>query len=140
MPLNWSIEKCKDWQKLANDTEEISVTDALLFQTMTIGIAYVEDEGAAEEFYRRVAINEHLRGVLLSKFGADGNTLTPRPITLADCRRRIGMYTNASPIGHAQFWRKIVPQWAAEWASRQVCREIGDRNDAEAAKRELEAK
>ena len=125
MPLDWNITECRNLKRPQSDDDQ-AVTDALIFQTMAVGIAHIKDEATATEFFRRVTVGEKLRGVLLSRWIVEPNkpmtaeSCKPRPISLEDCKKRIGLYTNASSYTAAKFWKQIVPKWAQEYAQKKT--------------------
>ena len=90
MPLNANWSKVKDWKKLHDETDGYQVTEALVFLTMAIGISRIDEKNYLE-FYRRLKFYEKLWGE------------RPRPITLEDVHRRIGLFTNASKLTEKQF-------------------------------------
>jgi hypothetical protein len=97
MALNWNIEKCKNWKQLGTK-KEWPVTDMLIWATMPIGINEITKQNF-EEFYRRLHLIETTRGTFLMQPGGR----QPYYITLAEVKRRIGLYTNAAPITKKNF-------------------------------------
>lgn len=125
MSLNWNISKCKDNEAIKTK-EEWPVTETIIFLTINMGIAYIKDEATAREFFRRAAVYEHLRGVMLHSIKREegkADEMIPRWLTLADFTRRIGLYTNASSISGAKFWRSQVPKWAEKFADESASTE-----------------
>lgn len=105
MPLNWNISAVKDWQTLRDDPHQRAITDALLYLTISAGVAEITEKNALE-FFERVNILETLHGVFVHK--DNGESFDAYHITPADIRRRIGLHTNAAPMTRARFERNIV--------------------------------
>lgn len=78
------------YHKVGDDEYELSpVSNALIWHSLNTGIGKITEENAAE-VYARIALVEHLYGPSLV------DRLQPRPITVEDVRKHIGMVTNAS--------------------------------------------
>lgn len=94
MALNWNIAKVKDWEKL--EGAERSITDAIVWATMAVGIPEITEKNV-DEFYARVHLFELLVGSYRQK---EGKAVY---ITKDDVKRRVGLYTNASRYTRNQF-------------------------------------
>lgn len=107
MSLNWNISKCKDWKRLA-DKKGWPVTDKLVWATMAVGMGEITERNY-EEFYRRLHIIEQNNGTFFLQHNGQ-----PRYITLAEVKRRIGLYTNVGTITKAKFDAKHKAPAATE--------------------------
>lgn len=106
MPLNWNIEKCKDYKELT-EADEWPVTESLVFATMPVGIHTITEKNY-EEFWARLNLNEKLSGTYLNRAGK------PSPITLEQVKRRIGLTTNASTLTRQQFVKAAMERYFKE--------------------------
>lgn len=98
MALNWNIEKVKDWKLLTTETEA-SVTEALVWAALSIGIPDITAKNY-NEFFARIHMVERLSGTYLKRDGQ------PYYITRMDVKRRIGLMTNCSRFGRTKFIKR----------------------------------
>lgn len=82
-----------------------SVTQAIIFATMSIGMNRITDRNWAE-FFSRVYAVEQLRGAGQKGIGKDGKQLDVYLQPL-DIRAHIGLRTNAATLTTTQFWKKV---------------------------------
>lgn len=124
MALNWNIGEIKDVDLLHNTNvfldeppfpkgsdedkegdDQWAITDKLIWMTMTLGIGRIT-EANAEKFAKRLHMYEAINGPVLYKRDENGNK---RPmIGYPEIHRRIGLYTNASPLTDAAFRKKLM--------------------------------
>ena len=102
MALHWNITNCKDSASLQT-AEEWPITNALIWQTMSVGIRDITEK-TIPEFYARLSVWESIVGPMFYEDYENGKT-TERGVTLDDLRKRIGLHTNASSMTRAE-WRK----------------------------------
>lgn len=110
MPLNWSIERCENWEELIDD-DNWGVTNALIWTTMAIGMHGITASNAGE-FFARVDTIQRATGQLCYKdtgtpTDTEPSKWVPYMITHADIVRRIGLGTNASRLTKAQFFKHV---------------------------------
>ena len=103
MALNWNVEKVENYKEIV-DGEEMSVTDALIWATMTVGIGEIT-EANAEEFFKRLHLQEKVNGTWLVKGGK------PEYITIDQVKRRIGLSTNAARFSRAEFNKRLLKNY-----------------------------
>ncbi len=114
MSLNWNVEKCKDWKILVNykasdklkDTREWSITNALIWHSMTCGFNEITEKNYKEIWFR-VNLWETYKGSYLS-FRTKKGTYKKYFITLEDIEKRIGLYTNADRETLKQNFSKLL--------------------------------
>lgn len=99
MSLNYDLRKVEDWESLQSDESERHITDAVIWESMTVGLPEVTADNVNEWVERSRIVAAVLDAHTL--FLSDG---TPRPLTRADFQRRIGLRTNASPRTDHQFF------------------------------------
>ena len=104
MALHWNITNCKDSASLQT-AEEWPITNALIWQTMSVGIRDITEK-TIPEFYARLSVWESIVGPMFYEDDENGKT-TERGVTLDDLRKRIGLHTNASSMTRAE-WRKNI--------------------------------
>ena len=108
MSFIFSFKACKniDGKNIydhPNDPEKWHpVAEALAFVTMTIGIGSITEKNA-DKFFERLSLYQAVTGPLI-RYG-DG---TKTYITLEDVKDYIGMTTNASNYGDAQWKKRII--------------------------------
>lgn len=99
MSLDWDITKVKNSKEIKSD-QEWPITEALIFLTMNIGIREITEENQREVLTRLRCV-EKVYGPTLHQNGA------PRPFTLLDLQRRVGLTTNASKLTKNQFLKNL---------------------------------
>ena len=108
MSLDWGVGDIKDWREYCWEGEEGErqlnpVTNALIWETMVIGMNRITDKNW-EEFAERVHISQQVYGALLrceaGLIDDEGDELFVLP---CDVKRHIGLHTNASPLTKAKF-------------------------------------
>jgi hypothetical protein len=105
MSLNWSIEKVADWKELTLDKNELELTQAIVFETMVVGIGQIR-EGTWAEFKARSDLWRTL----------DGEELIPAEAI----KRRIGLSTNVSPETSGHFAGRIAKAFMQRTARRVI--------------------
>ena len=98
MALTWNIGDCKDYKKLTTD-KEWPITNALIWATMSIGINEITKKNVKKVF-TRIKIDENLNGNYLY------NGRKRYFIKMKDVEKRIGLYTNATPITDSRFLKR----------------------------------
>lgn len=93
MPLNWNIDKCRDWEEL-NCGEEWPATNTAIWMSLISGYAGITEDNWAD-WYARVA----LWGRVVDN--RDDDPLTPEQV-----HRRIGLSTNCWPSLTQKEWVK----------------------------------
>lgn len=100
MALNWSIERCNDFETLKSDSEWFK-TETLIWSTMIIGMNTITKKNV-DEFYNRIKLVEMGSGALARTKEGDYQ------FTREDITRRIGLATNASSMTLAQFNKHLI--------------------------------
>ncbi len=111
MPLNWRLSKIHDYEKLCwepdpdapNDPERNRLkplTNSLIWATIPVGINQITEKNF-EKFFLRLSAIEQVSGTFLNEIRDD--KIVERPITLAEVKQHIGLWTNASSLTDAQF-------------------------------------
>lgn len=103
MSLDWDITKVKNSKEIKTD-EEWPITEGLIFLTMNIGIREITEENC-REFLTRIRVVERVYGPTFSRSTENGPE--PRPVTLLDLQRRVGLITNASKLTKIQFLKNL---------------------------------
>jgi hypothetical protein len=102
MSLNYDLSHIADWQELLEGSGCVTPrTEAVIFLTLFVGMNEITEKNALE-FACRVQLFETFAEPLLK--GLDG----PKPITLADIQRHIGLRTNANPLTRARFFNSLI--------------------------------
>jgi hypothetical protein len=103
MSLNWSITECEKWEELKSE-ENWPITNAIIWLTMGIGMSKITEENYKEFYYR-----DRLKSaVTMESISQNVNgKITPRPITLEEIKRRIGLSTNATEFTTAEFFKRL---------------------------------
>lgn len=104
MALHWSIERCENWNELTDDNNW-SVTNALIWTTMIIGMNSITSDNS-NEFFARVDTVQQATGELCHVANEKGEW-NPYMITHADIVRRIGLGTNSSTMTKTQFYKHV---------------------------------
>jgi hypothetical protein len=103
MSLNWSIEKVADWKELTTNATEANLTQAIVFESMVVGIGQIR-EGTWAEFKARSDLWRTI----------DGEELIPAEAI----KRRIGLSTNVSSETRAHFASRIAKGFIERTARR----------------------
>lgn len=125
MSLDWSISDVKDWESISMKEEngrEGTITQALIWGTLSIGLPGITEKNATE-FFWRVRVLEREDGAFVRHY--DGKEMQDVLLTRADIDRRIGLSTNVSTEA-----RRV-------WVARQVKRLARDRKLDEAGQKAL---
>ena len=101
MPLNWNIEKVKDYKTLCWDESKSMKlkTDSLIWLMIAIDMTRITSKNW-KEVYRRVWLVEAFRG--------EGEDWIPDPFTPADIKAHIGLGTNVSTMTSFQWNKKFL--------------------------------
>lgn len=105
MSLRWQVTDCEKHEELLAK-EHWTVTYSILMASMWTGINRITEE-TAEDFTTRLTAWTKVHGPVANVVGEDGE-LTPYRITLADVRRRIGAWTNATPLTAQKFRATLI--------------------------------
>lgn len=105
MSLDWDVTKVHNYQEIKTD-EEWPITYGLIFLTMSIGIREITEENC-REVLTRIRCIEKVYGPTFQKPGQDGGPPEPRPVTIEDIKRRIGLKTNVNLMTKLQFLKNI---------------------------------
>jgi hypothetical protein len=108
MSLNWNLEQIRNYETVCwirneetGERERMNpVTEALIFNSMAIGIGRITADNAAE-VYARTSILEGINGALLHKRGE------PVMITFDDISAHVGLWCNVS--------FESRKEWAMRW-------------------------
>lgn len=118
MSLNWNVSNIADsnavcFHHYTEDGEPqrrlTQTTELLIFTTMVVGFGRIT-ESNYQEFYKRVALFERLRGAVRVKKG-DSGKFVDDPYTLEDIRQHIGLTTNVSEEKPAAWRKRIIESW-----------------------------
>jgi hypothetical protein len=136
MSLNWNVAKVADgvcWEPkfdskgnpvIGDDGKQVETmrweTDALIWQTMIIGLNNIT-EGNVDEWVYRLSLLAVLDNGVGTRFVDDKWVRTY--LTESDVRRHIGLYTNATQQTRKEFEKRFL-EWVHE-------RGIGTLRDAE---------
>lgn len=107
MSLNWSIEKCRDWESISPGTKnghEGTVTHSLIWAAISVKLGSIKAENV-DEWVKRLAALEELSGTFMYK--KVGTEYEPYSLTREDIERRIGMTTNVRSVHSRFFWADI---------------------------------
>lgn len=115
MPLNWNIEKVKDYKTLCWDESKSMKlkTDSLIWLMIAIDMTRITSKNW-KEVYRRVWLVEAIRGVSCYKAPEgkthpdEGEDWIPDPFTPADIKAHIGLGTNVSTMTPFQWNKKFL--------------------------------
>lgn len=104
MALTWDASRVKDWDKLKDDKHAQIVTEAIIFDTMWVGIGEITEKNAEEFFMRRKLwhVACELDGDVMY-----GDARPPYHVTLDDIKARIGLRTNVADTTGAEFMRRL---------------------------------
>ncbi len=123
MPLNWRLRDIENYETLCwqpdqhdPDGKKLNpLTNALIWATIPVGINHITEKNV-EKFFIRVSAIEQVSGSFLNEL--HGDKIVERPITLADLKQHIGLWTNASSLTDAQFRRNIAQRAMREAQQR----------------------
>lgn len=108
MALNFDVSAVADFKTITTHPTDANkwhpVTEALTWHAMIIGVPVITQENAGE-FFRRVAIWEHITGPMLS-----GQRNLDWRITMSDVINHVGLRTNASSLTNAKFAAKVMQE------------------------------
>lgn len=120
MALEWGIRDCKDWEEIAPsaESEEGPRTEALIWATMPIGITKIT-KNSVDEVILRLRVWERLLGrTLLCYPREDGESEVDYRVRARYKRewveRRIGLWTNATPMTRKQFYQACMERLERE--------------------------
>lgn len=104
MALDWNVKNVKDSDALytgKGEERRLSVvTGSLIYAMLEVGVREINKVNA-EELFQRLWIAETVLGNFMT---IDGK---PRPFTLADVLRHVGLTTNVSDIGRQKFMNNL---------------------------------
>ena len=107
MALNFNLAKLRD-REFAN--AEPTVTDAIIWSTMAVGLGKITEENVPE-FLARLHFVEALNGPFLRN-----GDLTPYPITLDILLKFVGLTTNVSNETQLTFMKRHAQGYLRERA------------------------
>lgn len=90
MPLSYNLQKVRDFQQLHSDTEQATITNHIIFNTMYLNYNRILTDKDVAEFHRRYWIHCTIYSI-------------PPLFTLEDIARRKGLSTNASHVSAGKF-------------------------------------
>lgn len=102
MSLRWDAKEC-DEKAIDGDKAKL-ITKAIALLTMPVGIGRITEKNY-EEFFRRASAYESAVGAFITNW--TGKEFVDEPVTLADVKLRIGLWSNASPLTRAAFDRGL---------------------------------
>lgn len=127
MALNWDLTKIEDfedlWEKVEDDwrpgfmdtytvDEETgvkkrlnTVTNSLIWYCMSVHLHGITEKNY-EEFFQRMQIVDRVTGGPMLSVTENGHII-PRPISLSEIKRHIGLSTNVGNIPRRQFMSKM---------------------------------
>lgn len=111
MSLDWSISDVKDWESISMKEEngrEGTITHALIWGTLSIGLPGITEKNATE-FFWRVQVLEREDGAFVRHF--DGTTMQDVLLDRADIDRRIGLSTNVSTEARRVWVTRQLKRW-----------------------------
>lgn len=106
MALSWNISKVRDWRKLTEDQAQNAMLESAIWATMSVGMWRIKDEADAMKFFQRISFLELSTGAMRRKNDPRKKDLVPVYFTLDDCKRLIGLETNASALTDQQFIKR----------------------------------
>jgi hypothetical protein len=118
MSLNWNVSNIKDSEAVCffhyqEDGEAqrrlTQSTEKLIFLTMVVGLGRIT-ESNYQEFYKRIALFERLRGCVRVK-KSDCGGFVDDPYTLEDIRLHIGLVVNVSDEKPDAWRKRILKSW-----------------------------
>jgi len=125
MALEWDVTQIEDhkslvWPEDRKDREDSMnpVTKALIFHMMSAGFTGITEDNYAE-VTMRIAAWEAVMGTSISDREDDSDEWSPRPITVADVKRHIGLRTNVSPKTW-NAWASDVKEAVERWGTPVV--------------------
>jgi hypothetical protein len=106
MALHWSIERVKDWQEIANDTQQVKITEAVVWAALVYDLGNVTEKTLDEwlfrqEFARRI---DHFHPIIRPKSQDHKRDV----FTRAEPERRIGLSTNVTTTTRPAFEKKLI--------------------------------
>lgn len=120
MALHWNMEDVKDFEEISEGFEW-SVTDAMIWATMLIGMNQIT-EANADEFFIRLKMSEAINGSPFYATDENGETVDVGwKKEMVD--RRIGLRTNATEMTKAKFNGRIT-KTLREQAERKITQEV----------------
>lgn len=120
MSLDFSFAKIANFKAVCYETDPnrpetnriTPVTETLIYGTMLTGIGELKTDADCIAYADRIAAYEKLYGTFLHSVPAADDSITPRPITLADVRAHLGLRTNVFPReSDAKFTAKLWKGW-----------------------------
>jgi len=111
MSLNWSITDVKDWQSINTEGREATVTNTLIWATLTVGLPGITSKNV-DEFCWRIGIIEQHDGAFLQRH--NGERYEEVPLTREDITRRIGLSTNVSTESRTVWLNRQLKRWARD--------------------------
>lgn len=126
MPLVYRFDKMEDPGGLHADDNEWSVTDALIWASLYIGLPSIT-KANLDDWEKRLAAYQSF-GPVMNRM-VDGE-IVPYYITRRHLERRIGMSTNVSSITDAQFRKNLLSAAAEAGRSKMRAQENKEQVDA----------
>ena len=111
MSLNWSITDVKDWQAINTEGREGTITNTLIWATLSVGLPGITAKNV-EEFVWRISVIEGRDGAFrrILVYGMPVGVLLSRE----DITRRIGLRTNVSTESRTVWLNRQVKRWARD--------------------------
>jgi len=118
MSLNWNVSNIEDFEAVCfrhfeEDGQPLrelkQSTEKLIFITMAVGLGRIT-ESNYQEFYKRIALFERLRGCVRVK-KSDRGGFVDDPYTLEDIRQHIGLCVNVSDEKPDAWRKRILKSW-----------------------------
>lgn len=109
MPLNWSISEVGNWQEIASDPKEQTITEVIVLSTGAVGLGEITEKNWSE-FAMRFAAWQGIQGGSLMRANGEDYWISPR-----DIQRRIGLATNERNTPRMEWMKSMVDHIRSNW-------------------------
>lgn len=109
MPLNWSISAVENWQEIADDPKEQTITEVIVLSTGAVGLGSITEKNWPE-FALRFVVWQGAHGGSLMRANGEDYWITP-----GDIRRRVGLGTNQHDRNRMEWTKWMVDEIRSRW-------------------------